>query len=137
MANSDQVRGGGCLCGAVRFRVRGPLRGVVNCHCGQCRRTHGHYAAYTEAPWAAVAFDADAGLGWFESSAEARRGFCRQCGASLFWERVGADAVSIAAGSLDQPSGLTTVGNIFVADKADYYDLPAGLPGHDGTMSPR
>ncbi len=30
---------GGCLCGAVRYEVRGPLRPVVYCHCAQCRRT--------------------------------------------------------------------------------------------------
>jgi hypothetical protein len=29
---------GGCLCGAVRFEVLGPLRDVVLCHCGECRR---------------------------------------------------------------------------------------------------
>ena len=45
---------GGCLCGAVRYRVDGPLRPVTVCHCGQCRRTHGHAAAYTAAPKAAL-----------------------------------------------------------------------------------
>jgi hypothetical protein len=39
---------GGCLCGAVRYEVRGPLRPVVNCHCGQCRKSHGHYGASFE-----------------------------------------------------------------------------------------
>jgi len=37
---------GGCLCGAVRYEVLGPLRDVVLCHCSHCRRTHGHVAAY-------------------------------------------------------------------------------------------
>ena len=40
---------GGCLCGAVRYRVAGPLRDVVACHCGQCRRSSGHHAAATAA----------------------------------------------------------------------------------------
>ena len=40
---------GSCLCGAVRYEVRGPLRQVVNCHCGQCRKFHGHYGAYSSA----------------------------------------------------------------------------------------
>ena len=38
---------GGCLCGSVRYRVRGPLRGVVICHCQFCRRMHTHVGAYT------------------------------------------------------------------------------------------
>ena len=40
---------GRCLCGAVHYQIRGPLRPVVNCHCGQCLRTHGNVAAYTSA----------------------------------------------------------------------------------------
>jgi hypothetical protein len=38
---------GGCLCGAIRYEVRGPLRPVVDCHCTMCRRTSGHFAAFT------------------------------------------------------------------------------------------
>jgi len=30
--------GGGCACGAVRYRVTGPLRPVIACHCESCRR---------------------------------------------------------------------------------------------------
>ena len=47
MAESEMKHGGGCLCGAVRYEIRGPLRGVIACHCSQCRRTSGHYVAMT------------------------------------------------------------------------------------------
>jgi len=26
---------GGCLCAAVRYRIKGALRGVIACHCSQ------------------------------------------------------------------------------------------------------
>ena len=94
---------GGCLCGAVRYRVEGPLRPVTVCHCGQCRRTHGHAAAYTAAPKAALTLVEASGLRWYESSPGVRRGFCGGCGASLFWERTDGPKVSIAAGTLDGP----------------------------------
>ena len=38
---------GSCLCGAVRFTASGPLRGVLYCHCSQCRKQTGHYYAAT------------------------------------------------------------------------------------------
>ena len=36
-----------CLCGGTKLRTRGYHRDVKNCHCIQCMKTHGHYAAYT------------------------------------------------------------------------------------------
>ena len=24
---------GGCLCGAIRYEIRGPLRNIINCYC--------------------------------------------------------------------------------------------------------
>ena len=41
---------GGCLCGGVLFKLKGPLRPVIYCHCSQCRKTQGHFAAYTAVP---------------------------------------------------------------------------------------
>ena len=126
---------GGCLCGAVAYELRGPLRPVVNCHCGQCRRTHGHIGAYTNLPRARLSLTETRGLKWYASSDVARRGFCGTCGASLFWDRLESDAISVAAGTLDAPSGLTTAADIFVADKGDYYELPEGLTTYPGSMS--
>ena len=36
-----------CLCGSIQLRSHGYHRDVENCHCLQCMKTHGHYAAYT------------------------------------------------------------------------------------------
>ncbi len=133
-----ELTSGGCLCGAVRYRLRGPLRPVVYCHCGQCRRTHGHFAAYTSVPAKALELVEQRGLGWFRSSAEAERGFCRECGASLFWRRIGGDDCGVAAGSLDDAADLQPAVHIFVADKAAYYEITDGLPQHaQGSGPPR
>ena len=32
---------GSCLCGAVRFEVTGPIRGIGSCHCSKCRKVSG------------------------------------------------------------------------------------------------
>ena len=119
---------GGCDCRAVRYTVTGSLRDVTNCHCGQCRRTHGHVAAYTNAFKSDLELTEQRGLKWYISSDFARRGFCGECGGSLFWEDHKSDEIGIAAGTLDYPTGLKTIGEIFVADKSDYYDLIEDLP---------
>lgn len=124
----EQVRTGGCLCGGVRYRITGPVRAVVNCHCGQCLRFHGHHAAYTTVAEHHLPFTAKETLRWYASSDFARRGFCGVCGSSLFWHRMDSGQIGVAAGTLDQPTGLTTAGDIFVADKGDYYTIEPGRP---------
>lgn len=137
MSEAARAVQGRCLCGAVRFAVSGPLRDVISCHCGQCRRSHGHYSAYTAAPRNAITFLDQAGLAWFRSSQAARRGFCNRCGSSLFWELDGDPVLRIAAGSLEAPTGLRTVKHIYVEDKGDYYSLDDGLPAESGSMLER
>ena len=136
MSEALPTRSGGCLCGAVRYEVRGPLRPVVMCHCGQCQRITGHVMAATAARHANFRMLSEGGLGWYDSSAKARRGFCRQCGSTLFWQGVDRDYVSIAAGSLDDSSGLRTFCHIFTADKAGYYEISDAAPQvRDGKFS--
>jgi hypothetical protein len=123
-----EMRRGGCLCGALRYEVRGPLQPVVACHCGQCRRMSGHYAAATAAARADLEIEEEAALAWYESSPGIRRGFCATCGSSLFWDDASRDNVAIFAGSLDRPSGLGLIEHIFVEDKGDYYEIADDLP---------
>jgi hypothetical protein len=122
-------RSGGCLCGAVTYRVTGPLREVIVCHCGRCRRQHGHVAAYTDAAMDDVTVSEGGALTWYLAD-DRQRGFCNRCGASLFWRRTGGDRISIAAGTLDAPTGLETAAHIFVDSKGDYYEIADALPRH-------
>ncbi len=119
---------GGCLCGAVRYEVRGPLRAVVACHCSQCRRTSGHFGAFTSTHAEDLALIEEEGLRWYRSSETARRGFCGVCGSNLFWEPVSGGRVSICAGTLTLPTRLATAAHVFVEDAGDYYEIGDGLP---------
>ena len=119
---------GSCLCGKIQYSVAGSLRPVVNCHCVQCRKTSGHFVAATSAARSDVKIVGD--VSWYHASATARRGFCDTCGSSLFWDGPG-ENLSIHAGTLDGATGLKTAGNIFCADKGDYYDLDGDLPNAD------
>jgi len=128
---SAEIHLGGCLCKGVRYQITGPLRAIIACHCEQCRRSSGHFAAMTSAPRANVAFTASQTLKWFRSSETAERGFCERCGSNLFWHPIGSDSMSITAGTLDVPSGLSIEKHIFVGNKSDYYQLHDGLPKLD------
>jgi len=130
----SNTHSGSCLCGEIRYVVNGPLRDVVNCHCSQCRRTHGHFGAYSCAALSDFKLTGGNGLKWYQSSPQARRGFCSNCGASLFWMPEGEDRVAIAAGTLDQPTGLRTVAEIYVADAGDYYTIADGVKKFPGTL---
>ena len=123
---------GHCLCKGVQYEVRGPLRPVVYCHCEMCRRTSGHFVAATACARDDFILTSAATLQWYESSSSARRGFCGRCGASLFWDGQGQDRISIMAGTLDSPSGLSAKGHIFVAEAGDYYKIDDGLPATQG-----
>jgi len=125
---------GGCQCGAVQYRVEGNIRDVVVCHCGQCRRSHGHAPGYSAARRAEMTLEGEGAITWYRSSDQAQRGFCRHCGSALFWQREGAPNVSIAAGSLNPPTGLKTVRHIYAADKGDYYTIADGVPQSPRTM---
>ncbi|MEM9436754.1 MAG: GFA family protein [Pseudomonadota bacterium] len=124
------TREGGCLCGAVRYRVSGPLRPVVACHCLQCRKTSGHHVAATAAPKAAIEVTGE--VQWFVSSDTARRGFCPVCGSNLFWDSAG-ETMSIFAGTLEGETELSLAGHIFCADKGDYYEIVDGTPQAAGS----
>jgi hypothetical protein len=121
---------GHCLCGGVRYEVLGPLRPVIYCHCNMCRRATGHFVAATACSRDHLKVHSNDALRWYQSSPNARRGFCQVCGSNLFWESLGADSISILAGSLDLPTGLVAIEHIFTAEAGDYYSIVDGLPQH-------
>lgn len=120
----SETKTGSCLCGGVRFRVSGPLRAVIACHCRQCRKTSGHFVAATQCAVEDLMQEAAASLRWYRSSPQAERGFCATCGASLFWRQDGRDRISVMAGCLDGPTGLRLEGQLFAQAAGDYYTPP-------------
>jgi hypothetical protein len=121
---------GGCLCGGVRYQITGECRDIINCHCENCRRSHGHIAAYTSVQQSELILTSQHTLQWYhDESPDTFRGFCNRCGASLFWDaRDGHGKMSVAAGSLDDSQKLKTIGHVFVSEAGKYYEFNDGLP---------
>jgi hypothetical protein len=130
---------GRCLCGAVAYEVRGPVRDVVLCHCEECRRWTGTFGAFAAARRTELVLREERALRWASSPASdrgARRGFCGECGSSLFWEPATGETVSIAAGTLDPPTGLRVAGHWYARQAGDWYALPEdGLPRDDASVT--
>jgi len=111
---------GSCLCGGVRYRLTGELRDVVNCFCQQCQKTSGHHVAATRVLNSGFELLSDKTLSWYRSSDFAERGFCT----------IDSERISVMAGTIDHPTGLTTKDNIFTEDKSDYHTLPEVTKAH-------
>jgi hypothetical protein len=121
------VTTGGCLCGAVRYRVDGPLGEAGACHCAECRRASGHFIAGVSVARDDLTVEGE--VRWFASTpGVVRRGFCPACGSNLFWDRLAAPTIDIWCGTIDGASGTRLTGHIFVAEKGDYYEIADGLP---------
>ena len=117
-----------CLCGNISFKTSGYHRDVQNCHCVQCLKTHGHHAAYSKVEEKDLKFLSKKSLKWFKSSKRAKRGFCSNCGASIFFKVIGTNSVCIAAGIFNNPTKLKTSMEIFTKGKSDYYKINSKLP---------
>ena len=91
-----RARTGGCLCGAVRYTVRGEPVHVRRCHCAACRKESG--SAFTVyAHWPLEDFELSGDISSFDG-----RGFCPRCGSRLLDTSDPGDShVEIRLGTLD------------------------------------
>lgn len=120
-----------CLCGACAFDLPAPAGPITACHCTQCRKLSGHFSASFDVPETALVWESRGALAEFTTPGGGTRGFCRDCGSSL-WFRAADGAFSVEAGGIDGPTGGHLAAHIFVADRGDYYSLDDGLPQFDG-----
>jgi hypothetical protein len=94
---SVRVRSGGCLCGAVRFSVRGEPLVVGTCHCADCRKATG--AAFVfYADWPRSAFTSAGQVQVFKG-----RSFCPACGSRVF--HLSDATAEVMIGALDDAPG--------------------------------
>ena len=142
MGNDEagKITNGRCLCGRVQYEIQGELRGIVNCHCSKCRKFHGNYGAYTSVKSENLKVTEPQSLKWFKSLTDetpnVHRGFCSECGSSLFWHPKDQPYIAIAAGSLDSPTNLKTIGHVWCSQKADFYNIEDDLPQFDERWIP-
>lgn len=121
---------GGCLCGACRYEAHGEPVDVRICHCRKCQKATGApLYARVRMPGDAVTISGP--VGWYPSSEHVLRGFCANCGTSLFARRADGVTISLMMGSLDDPDRFTPTGQIWMSSKQAWVDLGGDLPGYE------
>ena len=114
MIDKSAKHEGGCLCGAVRYVIRGEPLYTANCHCRSCQRAIG--AGFVT--WTAVkmeGFEVTKGeIKYCETSPGMHRGFCDQCGSSLEGHGENWDEFYVTSASLDNPSIANPVTNVYL-----------------------
>ena len=137
MSNNNPATGG-CICGGVKYEVsdRSKLRPVIACHCEQCRRFSGHIIAASGALHKYFTLKTEETLRWYSYLPDVNQGFCGECGCSLFFDYPEEKRISIAAGSLDDSSGVKLEAQIYCAEAGSYYTAhPEGDMVEEGDFS--
>lgn len=128
---------GGCLCGAIRYRVTGPAQSTSLCHCNSCRRATG-------GPSLAWAIFAEANveitrgtLAVYASSPGVERGFCAACGTSLTYARANRPGLfDVTTASLDDPEAFPPSKEIWIEEKLSWVAANPALPHFDRFSTP-
>lgn len=125
---------GSCLCGTVRFQVKGGFDRFYLCHCQHCQKDTG-------SAHAANLFSSSAKLIWLSGADEVRwfmlagtrhaKSFCSLCGSALPDAQTSGLLV-VPAGCLDTPVPVLPTAHIFWASKAVWEDEINVTPGFDG-----
>ncbi len=131
-------RSGGCLCGGLRYEIRGPVRDVIDCHCPRCRKWSGHHVAASSARIDDIELVGGATLTWFHpvDDPDVAYGFCATCGSSAFWTHAGLETWSVCAGLLDDDSGLITSAQWWTSTAGSYVHLDPDVPAFSTQPGP-
>ena len=134
MTHQKQVNGS-CLCGTVEFLAGLPSKWCAHCHCSICRKAHGAgYVTWVGFEDNQVDFaQGEKELKWYESSKDAQRGFCGQCGSTLFFrsERWPGE-LHIALACINDPIDREPQANVFFDKHVNWMPIDTSLKQIDG-----
>ena len=132
MIGAGDTAVGGCLCGAIRYELSGPILFVSQCCCKDCRKAtgtghttivgvhrsqlslKGELATYTSTG---------------NSGGNVTRHSCRTCGGRLYTSGdLPGDHIMVQAGSLDDPNLIAPQSIVYAKDQLSWDILDPALP---------
>lgn len=128
LTDTRSVTSGGCLCGEIRFEIKGEDIGTTYCHCRMCQRFAG-------AP-------ASVGTGFpkdnlqvtqgepkiYASSVIAERAFCPTCGSSLWMRFFDWEWIFVKTLCLDNPQDFAPTSHFGTESQMPWHDIHDELP---------
>ncbi len=127
---------GGCLCGAVRYECGAEPMMPGHCHCRSCQKASGGgFITAFAVPESALEITGP--VKYHEVTTDrggtSRRGFCAECGSRLVAMSSNMPGlVAVMAGSMDDPSGIEPVMNVFTASAQPWSHMDPDLPQFPG-----
>jgi len=127
---------GGCLCGAVRYRVSGKPSSSVVCHCTSCRRASGApTVAWLTVDRAQLQILSGSPTS-YRSSPTVIRQFCSRCGTALTYAAAKSpDTVDITTASLDEPDAFAPTADVWLEDKVAWQPTDPAIDKFAGSSS--
>ena len=127
MSVTAAVHEGGCMCGAVRYRLHGPFTYSAHCHCRSCQQAVGAgfvtYSAVQPENFEIIKGE----MAVYHSSPGVNRGFCSKCGTSLSYSGDDWTDYAIMSATLDDPGAAVPTSNVFTSDKQPWVALDESL----------
>ena len=128
-------RGGGCACGAVRYRLESDPLFVHCCHCLNCQRQTGSAFVINvliEADRVEVMSGEPEPVDVPRDDGSAQRIFrCRDCRVAVFSNYTRPEVHFVRGGTLDDPSGVAPDVHIYTRSKLPWVALPEGVPAFE------
>ena len=123
------VSEGGCLCGAVRYRIRGAPRSSSVCFCRSCRLASGAPSV----AWFVVHVDQYTLLSGqrrtFRSSPAVTRSFCATCGTPLSYQHTDDPSeIELTTATLDEPQRFAPTREIWHSHKVAWAASDPAVP---------
>ena len=128
---------GGCLCGAVRYRITGQSIARTLCHCHSCRLASGApsvaWAVFRANQFAFVSGKPNT----FRSSPPVVRTFCGNCGTPLTYQHASRqDKIDVTTVTLDSPGDFPPTKEIWIEHKVAWESLNEQLEHYPRSSAP-
>ena len=125
---------GGCLCGAVQFRLESDPFDAGWCHCRTCQLSSGSpamvFASVPDGDWT-VEQGAES-VGIVKSSSFGHRAFCKGCGTPLYMKvDHQPETIDFSVATLDRPDLVAPTFHIFWGSRIAWFDPGDDLPRHE------